>query len=83
MNTSEILEALKQQSPQLLGTMPDKRAEAIIAATLRAVKQAIDSVEEGALPVAALGRFVIKQVTNKTDGTVNRVVILRSPKPKA
>lgn len=83
MKPNDILAILKQQTPKALGKVPDERAEAIITATLLAVRHAVNNAEEGVVPIAGLGRFVVRQVPNKTDGTLNRVVLLRTLKPKA
>lgn len=87
MKISEIVQALRVSSPELLGQLSDQRLVAIIGAALAQVAAAVRDTEEGQVQVPRLGRFAVRQVLREAEGgegeMVKRVVFHPAPVPAA
>lgn len=68
MKPIEIVELIKKESPQALGTIPDKRAALIVREALTLLAKNVDALEEGVVKVPGFGTFNVRQVTQKKDG---------------
>ncbi|MBT9099285.1 hypothetical protein KFZ76_16445 [Methylovulum psychrotolerans] len=85
MKSLEVVELIKQTNPKLLGKMPDAKVAKIIAAALLEIGKQVSAAEEGAVKIAGLGSFKIRQVEREKDGekTAVKKVIFTAAKPKA
>jgi len=68
MNVTEIVELIKQETPQMLGQMPDKRAAMVIRLGLLQLGKYLNNMEEGVVRVPGLGKFHVKQLEVEKDG---------------
>lgn len=83
MRPIELVEILRQENPELLGKMPDKRAARIIRAALARLAQEIDATDEGVVKVPGFGNFRIRQITQDKEGkkVALKRVIFNAAKP--
>ena len=77
MNAIEIVSIIRKEKPELLGSLPDKKAASIIRETLNQLAFQVDSVDEGIIRVAGFGRFNVKQVDQEKDGVMEKVKRIR------
>lgn len=80
-----LTERMMANNPNIFGAMPEKRSNAIIRNTLKALAEELDSYDEAGLLVVGLGRVNIRQVETSNGGekvTVKRVVLVPA-KPKS
>ena len=68
MKPMEIVKAIKEETPNLLGKTPDKKAAQIINAALKHIKLEISTAVPGRIVVPGLGVFVVKKVEIEKDG---------------
>lgn len=85
MNPNEIVELIKNENPEFLGKMPEKRAAKIIREALIQLAKHVDSVEEGMVKVPGFGNFNIKNIEREKDGQKVKVrkVIFNKAKTKS
>jgi|WetSurSiteA1Bulk_404760.scaffolds.fasta_scaffold349722_1 hypothetical protein len=84
MKPIEMVQMIKQSKPELIGKLPDKRAAAVIRASLTLLRDKIDALDEGVIKLPGFGRFAVRQVVRKKgdeEVTVKQVVFL-TDKPK-
>jgi len=83
MTPLEIVASLKSENPELFRNLPDKLAARLIAEALARIRRRIEAVEEGAVKVARLGSFRIRQIDQEKNGQTVRVrrVIFRAADP--
>ena len=83
MTPQEIVASLKSENPELFRNLPDKLAARLIAEALARIRRRIEAVEEGAVNVARLGSFRIRQIDQEKNGQTVRVrrVIFRAAGP--
>ncbi len=83
MSPIELVEILRQESPEFLGKVPDKRAALIIRAALARLAQEIRTCNEGVVKVQALGNFRIRNIEKVQDGqkAVLKNVMFNAAKP--
>lgn len=77
MKAMEVVEYLKNEKPNVLKNIPDKKAAALIRNALIELGKHIDSTDDGVIKVQGLGRFRVRQVEqSKKDQkvTVKRIV---------
>ncbi len=85
MKTAEIVKAIREQSPKLLGKMPDKKVAQIINAALKQIQEEVSTASAGRVAVPGLGVFVLKTIEREKDGvkrTVDRVFFKVPPQGK-
>ena len=89
MKPIEIVELIKQQNPDALGNIPDKKAAAVIRTAFQELARTVRETEEGEVKVPGFGVFRIRQVEREKDGeqvVVKRVVFRpaseRKPAPE-
>lgn len=76
MKVIELIEAIKNEQPDALGKVADKRAARIVRAALAEIARQIDASEEGTVKIAGLGNFRVRNVKRGKEGeekTVRRV----------
>ena len=76
MKTAEIVKAIREQSPKLLGNIPDKKVAQIINVALKQIQEEVITASAGRVAVPGLGVFVLKTIEREKDGvkrTVDRV----------
>jgi len=78
-----IIERLRQEKPELLGKMNDRRVINIFRQALQQLAGEIEGVSEGAVRVPGLGNFTAKQVKAKGNDAPVRRVFFQPAKPKA
>ncbi len=81
MKPSEIVEMIKKEDPDFLGSMPEQKAARIIREALKQLAQHVDAVEEGVVKVPGFGNFRINNVEREKEGQkvkVRRVVFNRA-----
>lgn len=85
MKAIEIVELIKQENPNTLGKMSDKKAAKVISAALRQISNQLAQASEGTVKIAALGAFAVKQVEREASGKKSTVkkIAFRAAKPKA
>ena len=85
MNPNEIVELIKNENPEFLGKMPEKRAAKIIREALIQLAKHVGSVEEGMVKVPGFGNFNIKNIEREKDGQKVKVrkVIFNKAKTKS
>ena len=77
MKPIEIVELIKQQNPDALGNIPDKKAAAVIRKAFQELARTVRETEEGEVRLPGFGVFRIRQVEREKDGEkemVKRVV---------
>lgn len=85
MTLLELVQTAQAAKPKAFGKVNEKRAVAIMQATLLELKKAIENTEEGDVTLPILGTFVAKKVNVKKAGaeTVSRRrVVFRAAKAK-
>jgi len=84
MRPIELVEILRQENPDLLGNIPDKRVARIIRLALARLALEIDAADEGVVKVLGFGNFRIRQIEQEKAGETVKIrrVIFR-PASKA
>lgn len=85
MKPIEIVELIKQQDPDALGKMQDKKAAAVIRKAFQELARTVRETEEGEIKLPGFGVFRIRQVEREKDGekeAVKRVVFQPAPEKK-
>lgn len=84
MTLLELVQAAQAAKPKAFGLVNEKRATAIVKATLGELSKTIQNTEEGEIALPALGTFVAKKVNVKKEGETGsrRRVTFRAPKAK-
>jgi len=84
MRPIELVEILRQENPDLLGNIPDKRVARIIRLALARLALEIDSSAEGVVKVPGFGNFRIRHIEQAKDGqTVKIKRVIFKPASKA
>jgi hypothetical protein len=68
MKAIEIIEIIKNESPDLLGKVPEKRAAKIIVAALSHIAKNVTALDQGMVRVQGLGVFRARQVEREKEG---------------
>jgi hypothetical protein len=82
MKAIEIVELIRQETPNVLGNMPDERAARIISAALRQISGQLHQTTEGNVKTPGLGIFNIRHVEREEDGQtvmVKKIAFRPSP----
>jgi len=77
MKPIELVKLIKQENPELLAELPDKKAASLIRAFFYQLGMQINAMEEGILKVPGFGNFRIILVEKEKDGqkiTTKRIV---------
>ena len=85
MKLLELVQTAQAAKPKAFGKITEKRAVAIMQATLIELKNAIENTKEGEITLPVLGTFVAKKVNVKNEGaemTSRRRVVFRAAKAK-
>ena len=84
MKVNELIEQINKNNPALLKGMPEKTVIALIRTILTSVGDAVDSVDDGDIAVAILGRFRVKQKEREVDGKkiVAKHIVFRRASPR-
>ena len=73
MRPIELVEILREETPKLLGDMPDKRAARIIRGALAILALKIDATDEGVVKVPGFGNFRIRHIEQEKDGQTVKI----------
>lgn len=84
MTLLELVQTAQAAKPKAFGKITEKRAVAIMQATLIELKKSIQNTEEGEITLPVLGTFVAKKVKVKKEGAeiTGRRVIFKAAKAK-
>lgn len=84
MNLLEIVQAAKAENPTAFANVKDKRAAAIVRATLKQLRAQVSGLQEGDMLVPGFGKFVAKAVKVKSAAgeSTTRRVLFRAAQPK-
>lgn len=77
MNASEIIKLIKEENPEILGNLSEKRLIAIIRQVFIQIAKKLEDHEEGPVRVPGLGDFKIRMIEIEKDGkkeSVRRIV---------
>lgn len=85
MKPIEIVELIKDHSPELLGKIPDQRAVAIVRSALFQILKHVAILDEGTLKIPGFGQFVVRRVAQGEDShaMVKRVIFREAPLDQA
>lgn len=85
MKPIEIVELIKDHSPELLGKIPDQRAAAIVRSALFQILKHVTILDEGTLKIPGFGQFVVRQVAQGegSHAMVKRVFFREAPLDQA
>jgi len=67
MKANEIIEAIKQTNPKILGKMADKKAAKIVTAAFQEINKHLGTAE-GAVKVPGLGTFKVRELERNKEG---------------
>ena len=77
MKAIEVVKHLKEQRPEMLGNISEKKAAALIRNAFVQIGKHIDATEEGVIKVQGFGKFRVRQVEKEKDDkkvTIKRVI---------
>lgn len=67
-NAADILKGIKASSPKALDKIDDPQALRLVRLALRQIAQQVRTTESGAVKVAGLGSFRVRQITREREG---------------
>jgi nucleoid DNA-binding protein len=73
MKPIEIVELIKNENPDLLGKMTDRRAASIVRASLMQLAKQLDGMEDGVLKIAGFGKFQVRNKEKEKQGQMVNV----------
>ncbi|OGR06870.1 MAG: hypothetical protein A2511_17470 [Deltaproteobacteria bacterium RIFOXYD12_FULL_50_9] len=82
MKPAELVAIIKNEKPELLAKIPEKRAIALVREALAQIGEQIAAVDKGVLKVQGLGSFRVNQVEREINGEKTMVKIVRFAKEK-
>ena len=68
MRPIDLVEILREETPELLGNIPDNRAARIVREALAILALKIDATDEGVVKVPGFGNFRIRHIEQEQDG---------------
>jgi hypothetical protein len=76
MDAKTLVERIKAEDPDTLKRIGDTRAVKLVAASLRALRNALDDVPERRVRLKEMGTFVVREVDNPKSGQLVQRIAL-------